>query len=391
MSDRDHFPFPTETGDRPGEFTRRQADAPLDQATLPSGCRARIAVRYADVLEVFSDPGLSRELSYPGAPRLTDGGDLSDNSTSMLNMDPPRHTRLRRLVAGAFTPRRIERWRPRIRQIAEDLLADLAPPADLVDEYAFPLPVRVICELLGVPDTDRDDFRAWSDAILSLSADTADQRETARTEFTAYVSALIDRHRHDEAGGLLGDLITAFDADAGATDEELTNLTLGLILAGHETTSTVLSRGVFTLLRHPAQYAALAASPDLVPNAVEEILRYDSPGNGGLLRVAKHDLDLPSGPLTAGEAVIPCAAAANRDPAKFDHPTDFDITRPTPDHLTFGRGTHYCLGANLARTELQEALTALTTHLPTLRLVTPHIPWRPDLLVQGPQHLPITW
>jgi cytochrome P450 len=392
MPPSDQLPFPAEPGERPVEYQRRLTEAPLDPVTLPSGDPAVMAVRFADVREVLAAPAFSRNFRYEGAPRMVAGGVFDGAATSVNNMDPPEHTRLRRLVSGVFTPRRIEQWRPRIRQIAEELLDEATPPpVDLVSAYAFPVPVRVISDLLGVPEADHDLFRAWSDGFLSVSTQTSEERVASYKEFAAYVAALIQRHRENPQDGLVTDLINARDADDALTEPELVRMVCDLITTGYETTANVLSRGVLRLLAHPDQYAALAASPDLVPKAVEEILRYESSGTVGLLRVAKTDADLPSGTVRAGQAVVVSLSAANRDPAKFERPEEFDMSRPDIDHITFGHGAHYCLAANLARTELQEALTALVTRHPGLRLTGDDVPWRTGLMVTSPERLPVTW
>jgi cytochrome P450 len=384
----------------PSEFASRLDDDPLGLVTLPSGDEATLAVRYADVRQVLSDPRFTRELNYPGAPRFVRGTDVSDEPDALINMDPPRHTKVRAVVSGAFTPRRVERWRPRVTEIAERLLDEFiaqGPPADLVPGFAFPLPIQLICELLGVPHEDREQFRAWSDAFLSISAYTAEQRRAAAKAFSRYIWELVAARREAPGDGLIDALIDARDQDGALTDKELVRLLFGLILAGHETTATVIARGVFVLLTQPDQqadqYAELAADPARVPGAVEEILRYNVPGDGGLLRVATEDVEVPSGVIGKGQAVMATVAAANRDPAVFPDPDRFDITRPDSEHIAFGYGPHYCLGANLARLELQVAFGALVRRLPRLELATAadEVVWRSGLVMRGPEQLPVTW
>jgi cytochrome P450 len=391
------YPFACAPGDAlPPEFARRLEDDPLAPATLPSGDDVIVAVRYADVRQILCDPRFTRELNYPGAPRLVAGTDLSDEPDALINMDPPRHTKLRAAVSAAFTPRRVEMWRPRVTEIAERLMDEFiahGPPGDLVAGFAVPLPVRVICEVLGVPHEDWERFRAWTAAFLSMSERTAKQRETAARAISRYVWELIAARRRDPGDALLDALIRAGDESGALTDKELVRHTVGLIIAGHETTATVFARGVFALLNQPGQYAGLAADPARVPAAVEEILRYNVPGDGGMLRVAKQDVELPSGVIGQGQAVMPCTAAANRDPSVFSDPGRFDITRQEDAHITFGYGPHYCLGANLARLELQIALDALIRRLPHLELVTAadEVPWRSGLIIRGLERLPVSW
>ncbi|MCP2338239.1 cytochrome P450 [Actinomadura rupiterrae] len=360
------FPFEDES-----ELPRRLADDPLAPVLLPSGDEALVAVRHADVRQVYGDPRFSRELHYPGAPRLLRGTDVGDDPSALINMDPPRHTRLRRLASVAFTPRRIAAWRPRAQQIADDLVDVMSSPSDLVTAFAFPLPLRIITELLGVPHEDWDRFRAWSDAFLSTSDQGADERAEAGRAFARYVAGLIASRREHPSDGLLDALVQARDGGEAMSERELMRMIVGLIIAGHETTATVIARGALTLLAEPARFAALAAAPEAVPPAVEEILRWHVPGDGGMLRVALEDVDLPSGRVAKGQAVMTSSAAANRDPEAFADPDRFDMTRPECPHLTFGQGPHYCLGANLARMELQVAFETLARRLPTLALAAP--------------------
>jgi len=243
------YPFPCAPGDAvPPEFARRHVDDPLAPATLPSGDDVAIAVRYADVRQILSDPRFTRELNYQGAPRLVNGTDVSDEPDALINMDPPRHTKVRAALSAAFTPRRVEAWRPRATEIAERLLDEFVakgPPGDLVAGYAVRLPIQVICELLGVPHDDHERFRAWSDAFLSVSAYTAQQRKTAARAISRYVWELIAARRQAPRDALIDALIEAVDERDALTDKELVRQTVGLIIAGHETTATVIARGVF--------------------------------------------------------------------------------------------------------------------------------------------------
>jgi cytochrome P450 len=365
---------------------------PLPEITLPSGDTMRAASRYADVRQVLADPRFSRRLRGSG-PRMARGGDISNDQHSLLNMDPPRHTRLRRIAAIAFTPKRIEAWRPRVTAIAGELVADMVaagPPADLVSAFAFPLPVRVICELLGVPECDRERFRRWSDATLTISTADAAQRATANREFRQYVTALLARRRAAPGDALIDALLDAHDGGDAFGKDELVSLTINLIAAGHETTANVIAAGVFTLLAEECRPPSRAVTEALV----EEILRYDNPATYALPRLATEDVDLPSGLVRAGETVLPLLAKANRDPAAYPAPERFDPDRyGAAPHLTFGHGPHFCLGAGLARLEVGIALTSLFTALPGLELsVAPDdVPWRRGGLVAGPRSLPVRW
>ncbi|HEY7488338.1 MAG TPA: cytochrome P450 [Streptosporangiaceae bacterium] len=363
---------------------------------MPSGDTAVAVARHADVRMVMSDPRFSRNLTYPGAPRMLPGEDISDDPDMMINMDPPRHTRLRHLVSRAFTPRRIESLRPRATEVTEELIDDLlarTPPTDFVTAFAMPLPVRIICDLLGVPIEDRERFQAWSNAFLSTTAMSPEERGTANQEFAAYVARLVDDRRRHPGTALIDELINARDDDGALSEGELVRMTLALIVGGHETTVSFLTKGLLLLLVHPRQFELLAADPASIPSAVEEILRYDVPNDGAMLRVATEDVALPSGTVHKGEAVLPLLTVANRDTTVFPDPDRFDVTRSDNPHLVFGHGPHFCLGAHLARLELQVAIGALARRLPNLRLATSpdELTWKSGVFLPAPEGLPITW
>ena len=350
----------------------------------------------------MTDPRFSRDLRRASGTRMVRGDDVSDDRDSLLNMDPPRHTRLRRIVAGAFSPRRIAGWRPRVTEITRGLAAEMAdagPPADLVRALAFPLPVRVICELLGIPEADREHFRRWSEAALSMSTMAAEERAAAGREFREYVRALLGEQRRSPGEALLDDLITARDGSGSLTEAELVSLTVNLITAGHETTANLIATAVFTLLsediyRGLADEAAAAGDGFTAPEPlVEEVLRHATPAQYGMPRVALEDVDLPSGKVRRGETVLPLLARANRDPGVFPDPDAFDPGRDGAAHLTFGHGAHFCLGAGPARLEVGTALTVLLTRFPGLRAAVPpdEVSWREATLVTGPRSLAVGW
>lgn len=379
-----------EDGDPLAAFADRRRSAPLDPAILPSGAEVRVAVRYADVREAYGSPDLLRS----SAPPVSAGADVGEDPDMLINMDGERHNRVRRIVAGAFTPRRVALWRPAIAAIAETLAEDLQrdpeTPKDLIAAYALPLPIQVICMLLGVPADDLERFRHWSDAFLSTSSYTAAERGAAAQAFAGYLSELINKRRAQPGDALLDLLMSAHDGGDSLNESELVRLCRTLIVAGHETTANVLARGVLRLLA-TGQYGLLAADPALVPQAVEEILRFETPSDGGLPRRAERDVELPSGTIPQGGAVVAVIASANRDAAVFEDPERFDIGRAECPHLSFGYGQHYCLGANLARLELQVGLETLVRRLPGLHLAVPasEVPWKKGLLVRGPEVLPV--
>jgi cytochrome P450 len=356
----------------------------LPETVLPSGAAMRTARRYEDVRRVLTDPRFKRDLSGTPAARMVSGSDISDDPHLILNMDPPEHTRIRRIVAGAFAPRRILRWRPRITEITRELAGELAahgPPADLVAGFAFPLPVRVICELLGVPDADRERYRRWADAALTTSDLGAEGRAQAAHEFRDHVRGLLAARRANPGEALIDDLIAARDGSDALTEPELVSLVTALITGGHETTANLIASGVFTLLGED-RFRGLEPTEGLV----EELLRHDTPALYALPRVAAEDVDLPSGRVAAGELVLPLLAEANRDPGMFPEPDRFDATRDGPAHIAFGQGAHFCLGARLARLEAEAALTVLLAEFPGLALAVPaeDVPWRAASLVRLP-------
>lgn len=393
MSER--YPFPADPHGMPSAaYRRRHEEAPLDSVVLASDHTAVMAVRHADVKEVMANPAFSRRILGPGSPRVVEGEDLAsldpEAPNLLINMDPPRHTRLRRLVSAAFHPRRIDSWRPRIEKIADQLLDRMAPGGDLVTAYALPLPIAVISEILGVPLDDREKFRGWSEIALSAADLGTDERIERAFQFFGHLQELIAEHRADPGDGLVDALI----ADGSMTESEALRMLGLLVVGGYETTSTVLARGLYTLLAEPKRYRALSTEPGLIPTAVEEILRCHPASDAALLRVATQDVALPSGPVRSGQFVLPVTAAANLDPTIFEDPEAFDLHRTEPaPHLSFGHGPHYCLGAGLARLELNIAVERLILRFPELGLAAPanEITWLDTALVRRPESLPVTW
>ncbi|MFY1700078.1 MULTISPECIES: cytochrome P450 [unclassified Solwaraspora] len=368
---------------------------PLLRVQLPFGEPAWLATRYADVRFVLGDPRFSRAASVTRdepriIPRRIEGG--------VLSMDPPEHTRLRRLVAKAFTARRVEQLRPQAVRFADELLTDMVdkgPPADLVAEFATALPIRVICELLGVPYADRDRFHVWSEAIVSTTSLTPQQVQDYLDNLYGYIAGLVAQRRRQPTDDLLGAMVAARDADADRlTETELVQLAAGLLAAGHETTVTQIPNFVYLLLTNPEQFAALRADPDRVPAAVEELMRYVPLGvAAAFARYATADVDVGGTLVRAGEPVICSLSAANRDPAVFPDPDALDLAREPNPHIGFGHGVHHCLGAQLARMELQVAVEAVLRHLPGLRLAVPEeqLVWKSGLIVRGLRSMPVSW
>jgi cytochrome P450 len=354
-----------------GPYAELRERGPVHPIDFPRGATAFLVVDHEHGRAALADPRLSKDVAHSSLPV---NGEQFFGGT-MLAMDPPDHTRLRGLMAKAFTTRRIERLRPRVREIAGGLLDGIGARggAELIRDLAVPLPVQVICELLGVPASDRDRFRAWT-AVLTVPALTAEararRRETAR-EFNAFLREVIAARRARPEDDLVSALIAARDGDAALTEAELLNGIGLLLIAGHETTVNLIGNGVLALLQAPDQMDLLRARPDLLPSAVEELLRYDGPLERASQRIALEDMEIAGTPVPKGAWVHVSLAAADRDPAAFDDPDRLDVTRAPRRHVAFGHGPHFCLGAPLARLEGQIAIGGLLDRFPDLALAVP--------------------
>ncbi|PRY34883.1 cytochrome P450 [Umezawaea tangerina] len=392
----DRFPFPDgPLSTQPPEYARRRETCPMSDVTTPTGDPAVLVLKYHDVEAVMRDRRFSRDLSAPGTPRLFPSNLLSDDPDFLMNMHGEDHRRLRRIVASAFTPRRAEQWRPEVRRIADDLLDRVeaeGPPADLMAALSYQLPVRVICRQLGVPDEEGDKFQGWVAAFLSVSGMSMAEREVAAGEFTGYVEELVRRHRTAPGDDLVDQIVNARDEEDRLTEAELVSLVRGLIVGGNETVANSLSRCVLTLLSHRGLWDDLVRDRSDLPAAVEELLRVNPPGRIGLLRVATEDVELPSGTVRAGQAVISPLIAAGHDPEVFPEPDRIVLGRE-PQTLQFGAGPHFCLGVHLARVELQEALSALMDRFPGLELTAPpeDLPWNRGGYGITLSSLPVRW
>ncbi|MFF8918484.1 cytochrome P450 [Streptomyces sp. NPDC015032] len=386
------YPFNTAEGLQLAEEYERVRDQPgLLRVQLAYGEPAWLATRYADARLVLGDQRFSRAAAAShDEPRQSEG----QRDGGILGMDPPDHTRLRSLVAKAFTVRQVEKLRPQVRKLTATLLDDMeaaGQPADLVDLFALPLPVAVICRMLGVPTEDRPRFRVWSDDALSTSSLTAAEFDASREELRAYMRGLIEQHRREPQDDLMTALIEARDGGDRLSELELVDLCVGILVAGHETTASQIPNFVLTLLDHPDQLARLRAEPELVPNAVEELLRFVPLGSGaGQPRYATEDIEVGGTLVRAGSPVLVAVGAANRDALRFTAPGVLDIAREGNQHLGFGHGVHHCLGAPLARLELQEALGALIARFPGLKLAG-DVTWKSEMLVRGPRVMPVGW
>ncbi|MGX1976009.1 cytochrome P450 [Streptomyces kronopolitis] len=373
------------------EYEQARNRPGLLKVQMTYGEPAWLVTRYAEARFVLGDQRFSRALGAShDEPRQSEGR----RDSGILGMDPPDHTRLRTLVAKAFTVRQVEKLRPQVRQLTQDLLDELeaaGPPVDLVDRYALPIPVAVICRMLGVPTEDRPRFRVWSDAALSTSSLTAEELDANLEELRAYMGQLIEEHRRAPQDDLMTALIDARDVGDRLSELELVDLCVGILVAGHETTATQIPNFVLALLDHPGQLALLREQPQLIDKAVEELLRFVPLGSGaGQPRYATEDVEVGGTLVRAGTPVLVAVGSANRDALRFEKPGTLDISRAANQHLGFGHGVHHCLGAQLARLELQEALGALVTRFPGLRLAG-DVEWKSEMLVRGPRVMPVGW
>jgi cytochrome P450 len=378
--------------------------APVHRATLPSGVEAWLVTRYADARVALADARLSKNpvnhsAQAHRAGRVGIPGERSaDLMTHLLNIDPPDHTRLRRLVSKAFTPRRVALFEPRVRELTDRLIDGFAGrgEADLIHEFAFPLPIYAICDLLGVPAEDQDDFRDWAGMMIRHGNGPRGGVGRAVKKMRGYLAELIHRKRADLGDDLISDLIRASDHGEHLTENEAAAMAFILLFAGFETTVNLIGNGLYALLTHPEQRAQLQASldrgeTDLLATAVEELLRFDGPVELATWRFATSPITLGGQDIAVGDPVLVVLAAADRDPSRFDRPDLLDLTRSDNPHLGFGLGIHYCIGAPLARLEAQYALAALLRRLPDLRLAADpaDLRWRGGLIMRGLRQLPV--
>jgi cytochrome P450 len=385
-------------------YTQLLKTDPLQRIRI-LGRDAWLVTDYDDAESILKDNRISKDLSaspvVASKPHPDTDQAFFSNIASwrrdLLTTDPPDHTRLRTLVTKAFTPTMIEALRPRIQQIADGLL-DAAQPQesmDLIADFAFPLPITVISEMLGVPLADRDRFRAWTQ-VITVVPDTPEQQQAsaaAQEEFVQYIRKLIAEKRAMPAGDLISSLIRAEENGDSLNEKELISMIWLLIVAGHETTVNLIGNGTLELLKHPDQMRLLRDDPSLIPTAVEELLRFTSPVDLSTGRWAHEDIPIRDRVIHKGEAVFIALGATNMDPQAFPSPERLDVARKENKHLAFGKGIHYCLGAPLARLEGQIAFATLLRRLPGLRLaVDPdQLIWKPSVILRGLTSLLVTF
>ncbi len=351
-------------------------EGPVCPARFHGGLDAWLVTRYADAKALLNDRRLSKDVTkgLPLFPPGSEGAHSSPLATHMLHSDPPDHTRLRRLVNKAFTPRTVAQLRPRIERIVDRLLDGMSGTVDMIESFALPIPIAVICELLGVPEEDRLEFQGWSHRLAGEG--TVEEIAEASDKMGAYLAGMVRAKRERPREDLVSDLIQVSDGGDQLSERELLNMAFLLLVAGFETTANLLGTGVKGLLDNPEQQAALRADPSLLPAAVEEFLRFEAPIHMATLRFTTEPVQVGDVEIPANQIVMISLLSANRDADRYDDPDRLDICRSGDPHLAFGYGIHHCLGAPLARLEGEVAFGRLLARFPVL---TPA--WAPESLV----------
>jgi cytochrome P450 len=368
---------------------RLRAERPVSAVVMPGGMPAWLVTGYAEARAALADPRLGKTVPgwHPDPDSIYAALDRH-----MLNSDPPDHKRLRRLVNKAFTARRVEELRPRITSITTELLDEMSAQreVDLLASFAFPLPITVICELLGVPVADRDEFRVWSATIVSNTV-TPEVFMNDATAMVRYIRALLAAKRREPVDDLLSALVLARDEGDRLRENELVSMVFLLLVAGHETTVNLIASGMLALMLNPGEFDRLRADRSLLGGAVEELLRYVNPVNHATYRFAAEPVEIGGARIGPGEPVVVALSSANRDPSRYAEPDRLDLGRDSSGHLAFGHGIHNCLGAPLARLEAEIAFGGLLERFGSMTLAVPaeSLRWRPSTLIHGLEALPV--
>ncbi|MFJ5801110.1 cytochrome P450 [Streptomyces decoyicus] len=397
----DAFPFPGSSYQGPApHYARLRTEQPVVRVRTAGGVDAWLVTRYEDVRAALADPRLSRaETCKPGAPRI--GGSMTTTPEMIISLDGAEHARLRKLVVGAFTTRRVEQMRPGVQKVADELLDDMADrggPVDLVQQLTVPLPLTVIGELLGVPREDLRQFETYARAFATVDDRAGGEESLAGlAKLNEYIVGLIADKRAEPSDDMLSDLIAARDNDDRLSEQELVTFGFTLIGAGFDTTANQLANSVLALVAgHRDQWHALVEDHSRIPDAVEELLRHVNlfaTDTSGFPRMAVEDLEIGGVHIAAGEPVLLSLASANRDPSVFDDPDRLDLARGRNPHISFGHGIHYCLGKQLGRMEMEIALAGLVRRFPDLRLAVPQseLPWHTGEINHTLTSLPVAW
>ncbi|WP_344885734.1 cytochrome P450 [Allokutzneria multivorans] len=392
------FPYPRTCPLSPPEaYATLRAEQPISRVTLGSGRQAWLLTRHEHIRQLLASPDVSSNMAHPGYPLSFDVPQevMEQQRPVMLAMDPPDHTAQRKLVISEFTARRMLQLRPRVQEIVDEHLSAMLAaggPVDLMTTLALPVPSMVICELLGVPYADREFFGECTAKLLSVSTGYEELGRTHQ-QLHQYFTELIAAKTAEPGDDLLSRLVEK-NRDAEVLDDEgLVRMATVLLVGGHETTANMIALGVVGLLENPDQLGKLRANPDLVPSAVEELLRHFSIGDQVTSRVVLADMEIGGVLIRAGEGVIGLSASGNHDEAVFTDPGELDISRGGRQHLAFGYGIHQCIGQNLARIELEIVFTELFSRIPGLRLAAPvaELPFKDNAGVYGLHALPVTW
>lgn len=381
-------------------YARMRREQPLYHFdSMNIGAPVWIATRYDDCVSLLRDTRLFKDDARL-TPLLRERyaalvSPVTSMNRHLLRMDPPDHTRLRALVQKGFSSQIVDGLRPRIQAIIDDLIdgAVAAGGMDLIADFAVPLPVTVIAEMLGIPAEDRSRFRAWSQLLVSTpnTPENLARKHATLAEFAAYLHALVGSRRTEPQGDLVSALVAASEEDDRLESSELISTIFLLLIAGHETTVNLIGNGMLALLQHPEQRRRLVEEPALIGSAIEEMLRFDGPVENATVRWSAEEIEIRGTRIPAGEIVLPSLLAANRDPEQFPEPDTFDIARTPNRHIAFGFGIHYCLGAHLARVEGALAVRALLDRLPGLALATgaDALSWTSGLLMHGMLSMPV--
>ncbi len=372
-------------------YAKMRKDEPVQKMRFPDGQLGWLITRYEDAVEIMKDPRVIKDVS-----KLF-GGNMDSGSVFMHNMlfsDPPDHKRLRGLVQKAFTPQMISGMRGRIQEITDELLDQAAKGTrmNLIDDFAFPLPIIVISEILGIPTEDRDKFRIWSNSLIEGSnGEHAAEMFQHVNEFIQYLSEWFEKVRKNPGEDLISQLILAEDEGEKLTERELYGVVTLLIIAGHETTVNLIGNSILALLEHSDQFDLLKEHPDRIHQAIEETLRFNGPVEFSTSRWANEDMEFRGQMIKRGELIIISLNSANHDPEVFENPDLFDISREKSPHLAFGKGIHLCLGAPLARLEGEIAITSLMQRFPEMNLAVgkDELEWRPGMIVRGVKEIPL--
>jgi cytochrome P450 len=394
-----HYPIPGPSAlEPPAEWAQLRQQCPVAHVKFPSGDEATLLTRYDDVRQVLSDPRFGRGTEAADAAQVSEtGGVFNSSLATALPQTGEAHQQWRRMLNKWFTAKRMATLRPGIAAMAEQLIDEMVKqgqPADLKAGLGFPLPVWVICDMLGVPETDRDRFSHWSDLLLNMTRFTKEEVDAGQAEFFAYMAGHVAAKRAEPGDDVISELIAATDAEGRPLpDMTLVATALGLLVAGHETTANMIAKMVAMLLADRRRWEQLLADPSLVRSAVEETLRLDTNSGFGMIRYLDEDVEVAGTRLSRGTTVVCSMAAANRDENVFDDAGEMNLARTPNPHLAFGTGPHSCLGQALARTELQVVLEVLLRKLPSLELAVPVEELRrvEGLVVGGLSELPVRW